>query len=49
MLYAALIVIYEGLLYLFSVDERTNNVSLLFQPPHILDDIQKIIYSENHT
>jgi len=30
------------------VDERTNKVALLLQPYNFLDDVQKIIYSENH-
>lgn len=44
----ALLVMFEGFLYLFQLDETKSKLKLLFNPFNFLDDVQKVIYSEKY-
>ena len=44
----ALLVLFEGLLFLFQLDDTKSKVKLMFRPFNFLDDVQKVIYSEKY-
>ena len=44
----ALIILYGGLVYLFQIDDKWHKAALVLPPYNFLDDLQKVIYSENH-
>jgi hypothetical protein len=44
----ALLVLFEGLLFLFQLDDSKSKVTLMFRPFSFLDDVQKVIYSEKY-
>ena len=37
---------YEGLLYIIAIDDKTKKLSMFMPPMSFLDEIQKIVYSE---
>ena len=44
----ALLVIYNGIVYLLQKDHESKFTNLIVKPCHFLDDVSKIIYSERH-